>query len=69
MSLRLLKTKGNTEGREIGALETTMRRINLLTGVTGIRENQREGTRSYVGLQETQEDYMENGGWGWGVGN
>ena len=62
MSLRLLKTKGNTEGREIGALETTMRRINLLTGVTGIRENQREGTRSYVGLQETQEHCTDTRG-------
>lgn len=37
VSLRLLKTKWNTEAREMGALEATMWRINLLTGVTGIR--------------------------------
>ena len=62
MSLGLLKSKGTTEAREAGALESTMRRTDLLTGVTGIKESQREGTRSYAGLQKIQEDYKENRG-------
>lgn len=51
----------NTEAREMGALETAMWRINLLTEVMGIKENQTEGTRSCAGLQKIQEDYMGKG--------